>query len=358
MFKRLIFIFSLLLVSTFIFAQQQAMNKQTLSFHQAIRRGDINEMEKLLKKNKDKIDLKAFPYLATDVGIANIEITKFLINNGADVNAQTEYGTTPLMWAVRFHYIDTVKLLLENGANKTINAKELGTRGDTALSLALNDYRSYKDKVRIIIAILLENGADLNMTAGGDEFTFISAISDGDFDFVELLLKNGMNLKKHSPGYLLKIARGYGGTNIEMIKLLMAYGVKPEYDLDSNSLLQEICRSRDIQDREVLELFINNGLDVNSYTDDNWSLLIAALETKNFDTARILINNNAIVNCVVKGTTPLITAIRNAAPADMIKTILDNGADPNTIDISRKTALDYAKNRGDNTIINLIQERM
>ena len=39
--------------------------------------------------------------------------------------------------------------------------------------------------------------------------------------------------------------------------------------------------------------------------------------------------------------------------------ILDNGADPNTLeDNSKKTALDYAKNRGDDTIINLIQERM
>lgn len=39
--------------------------------------------------------------------------------------------------------------------------------------------------------------------------------------------------------------------------------------------------------------------------------------------------------------------------------ILDNGADPNMVEVvSKKSAFDYAKASGNNSLINLIQERM
>lgn len=357
MFKRIIFIFIVLFISTSIFAQQ-TMNKPTLNFHMAMKRLDINEMEKLLKKNKDKIDLKGFPYLATEYGVANLEIANFLIKNGADVNARTEYGTTPLMVAIRMNQLEVINLLLENGAEKTINAKER-VSNDTALGIAIGYFTREKTKEQIaLITKLIEKGADINQT-NGIEFVFSTALSNGDFDFVKLLLDNDLYFGMQPSGYWLNIARGYGEPNIEMFKLLMAHGIKPEYDFDTNRLLQTICRSGNSRDRELLELFINNGLDINSYTDDNMSLLTAALETKRFDTAKTLIQNKAIVNCVVSGTTPLITAIKNRAPIEIIKMLLDNGADPNIAEVvSKKTALDYAKNRGDNALISLIQERM
>lgn len=43
-----------------------------------------------------------------------------LIAQGVDLNAQDEYGYTPLMWAVNYSKLDIVKLLLEAGADKTI----------------------------------------------------------------------------------------------------------------------------------------------------------------------------------------------------------------------------------------------
>lgn len=46
------------------------------------------------------------------------EIVRFLIQNGANVNAQDRHGTTPLMLAVLHSLIDIVRLLLEqSGAN-------------------------------------------------------------------------------------------------------------------------------------------------------------------------------------------------------------------------------------------------
>ena len=331
------------------------MNKATLSFHQSLRMLDINGMEKLLKKNKDKIDLKGFPYLATDPGVANIDVTNFLIKNGADVNAQTEYGTTPLMLATRNNDINIVNLLLENGAKKTINAKELQS-GYTALDWAIQYYARLKSEENYaLVETLIKNGADIRI---GVTYDISGFISDGDVAMTRLLLNNGADLKIHESGYWFSLTRGLY-TNIEMIKLLFEYGVKPGYDFESSNFIYSLCRSQDSRDYEVLELFINNRLDINSYTDENNSLLSAALSTRNFDKAKILINNNAIVNCVVHGTTPLILAVKNGAPIDIVKMILDNGADPNMVEVvSKKSAFDYAKVSGNNSLINLIQERM
>ncbi len=356
MYKKIIFTFILLFVSTSMFAQQQAMNKSIERFYEAMRMQDIKGMGKLLKK--DKMDLKGFPYLATEAGIGNLDVTKFLIENGADVNAQTADGTTPLMLAVGYRMIDTVDLLLENGANKSINAKN--TRGNSALSFAYEGLvvAGLKEKSKIIVAKLLDNGADINLISRDQFITiFHSLLSNNDIDMVKLLLKNGADLSKEGSGYWLNAAAAY--PRVEIIKLLMAHGLKPEHDIDSDRLLYGICQSQDRNSYEILELFISNGLDINSYTDAYQSLLLISLQRKSFEIAKLLINNNAIVNCVVGGKTPLITAIKNGAPAEIIKMILDNGADPNKLeDNSKKTALDYAKNRGDNTIINLIQERM
>ena len=359
--KKNLIVVLVLFVSIAAFAQQQELNKATLNFHQAMRRLDINEMDKLLKKNKDKIDLKGFPYLANDVGIADIKITKFLIEKGADVNAQTENGDTPLIFAIMYKKYDVVNLLLENGAKKTINAK--GTEGKTALSRALDNCLRFaiSKEDYLMIAKLLENGADINQSNNAT-FVFNNILHRNDdygYDLAELFLNNGINLEVDQSGMLLSTARGYERPNIKLIKLLLAHGIKPGYDVDSFNLLHEICRSQKPQDYDILELFINNGLDVNSYTNESSSLLITTLNSKSFNKAELLVNNKAIVNCIVAGTTPLIIAVKNGAPADMIKKLLDNGADPNTVEVvSKKSALDYAKNRGDNTIINLIQERI
>jgi len=56
-----------------------------------------------------------------------------LLDAGADVNRAGSDGVTPLMMAAGYGYDDTVKLLLERGANATLKTPE----GETALDWAL-----------------------------------------------------------------------------------------------------------------------------------------------------------------------------------------------------------------------------
>jgi len=49
-------------------------------------------------------------------GNGHIKIAEFLIKRGANVNAENELASTPLIWACTNGSFDLVKLLFENGA--------------------------------------------------------------------------------------------------------------------------------------------------------------------------------------------------------------------------------------------------
>jgi hypothetical protein len=58
---------------------------------------------------------------------SNVEAVKALIAKGADVNAKTEYGATPIFFACDRGHAEIVKILLEHGADVNIRDKFYGT---------------------------------------------------------------------------------------------------------------------------------------------------------------------------------------------------------------------------------------
>jgi ankyrin repeat protein len=61
-----------------------------------------------------------------------VDIAQILIEHGADVNATTPDGKTPLMFAAMFNQTAIMELLLSHGANADLKSAE----GMTAMSLA------------------------------------------------------------------------------------------------------------------------------------------------------------------------------------------------------------------------------
>jgi ankyrin repeat protein len=82
------------------------------------------------RDNQEHTPLIWASFKARDTGY---ELVRYLLDHGADVNAQRRGGSTALMIAVRNHSPRTVRLLLERGADVRITTT---TRGETAIDWA------------------------------------------------------------------------------------------------------------------------------------------------------------------------------------------------------------------------------
>jgi len=104
-----------------------------------------------------------------------------LIENGADVNKKTRYGTTPLHTAVQAGMKNIVELLIKKGAD--INAKN--NWGWTPLNFSI--YSGKEDIFELIVAA----GADVNTKSGADKSPLSYAKQRGLTEIVEILRKHG-----------------------------------------------------------------------------------------------------------------------------------------------------------------------
>jgi ankyrin repeat protein len=111
-----------------------------------------------------------------------------LLSQGANVNARTHEGRTPLMFAVINMHADTVQTLLQFGAE--VNAQS--DLGFTPLILA-----ACSGDARIVQA-LLDRGADVSKTLRSGQNALSHATEHGHNHIVELL-KRAMSTKDVKP---------------------------------------------------------------------------------------------------------------------------------------------------------------
>nr|XP_054394732.1 DNA-binding protein RFXANK isoform X3 [Pongo abelii] len=136
------------------------------------------------------------------------------------VNKPDERGFTPLIWASAFGEIETVRFLLEWGADPHILAKER----ESALSLASTG--GYTD----IVGLLLDRDVDINIYDWNGGTPLLYAVRGNHVKCVEALLARGADLTTEADsGYTpmdLAVALGYRKDGVSfMSPRLECYGV-------------------------------------------------------------------------------------------------------------------------------------
>lgn len=125
-------------------------------------------------------------------------------------------------------------------------------------------------------------------------------------------------------------------------------------------LIPPITHAIQVHDVEIMKLLIENGANVNAPSQNernpfNTPLMVAAWE-ENLKAVKLLAESGACINQQDKGNgfTPLIKAVfKNRS--DIVKYLLEKGADRNVYSFERKSALDYAYERNNKEIINLLK---
>ena len=127
-------------------------------------------------------------------------ITGLLLDYGADIEAETQDGTTPLAWAVRNHSHLTAAVLLDRGAD--ISIKRGGPFGLSDLSLLHwtvrnrledpNDEGAVAAKLATM-QLLLDRGLNIDEREGDGKTALLIALESQDALTVEFLLEQGAN---------------------------------------------------------------------------------------------------------------------------------------------------------------------
>jgi ankyrin repeat protein len=148
--------------------------------------------------NLNAIFLLAFPQSEYS---KNIEIAKYIIENGVDVNSDNGKGITALMIWSRGDissnknnkgYLEIVNLLVKKGAE--VNKK--GNAGFTAMTYAVVAGQSD------ILKVLIENGGDINIKDNQGRSLLINfainKISEDDknIEIAQQLIKSGININE------------------------------------------------------------------------------------------------------------------------------------------------------------------
>ena len=146
--------------------------------------------------------------------------SKFLIENGADVNAKSVDGNTALMFAIKTCDWDMVVTLVEMGAR----LNDASASGYTPIMHAINSGCGTD-----LLKFLIQRGADVN-AKDKDGNTPLNAFADLDFDKAEALLNAGANVNDmdadgRTP--LDVILDCEWGDRQSVIRLLLARGADP-----------------------------------------------------------------------------------------------------------------------------------
>lgn len=239
-----------------------------------------------------------------------LDIVKRLIELGADVNSKCDNDQTVLMSASCDGHDEMVKLLLSHGAR--IN--DIMSNNQTALLMACHENHEK------VVKILIDNGADVNIANSFGQSALIAVCQNGNKNIIELLLNNGADINASDNNNQSTLLYAMFSGNREIVDLLVKKGANYNgTDLTGNEYFKNAILGKNY---EITKNLIKYGVDINA-TEEISTLGIIFKGIKDI----ILYKNLAME--FKKYFSPILIAIFTHNNKDIVKLLLDNGAEIN-----------------------------
>lgn len=241
------------------------------------------------------------------------DVVELLLQHGVNPNIKNSYGFAPIHMAMSSSEVELLQLLVKYGANIDIRiGKGWISGGDTALT------RSISNNNFEVTKLLLENGANPDISNSNKEFPLTIAFNYDHQNIIELLLKYKAN---PNSSYFLAIA--VSRDDIELAKLLIHYMADPNILDDNKSAPLHIAVEHN--NEEMIKLLIKAGARINILDTNYYTPLHKAVIKGNIDIAKLLISLGGNVNLKdLYDNSPLKYAMKNE---EMMKLLLENNAD-------------------------------
>lgn len=236
--------------------------------------------------------------VASHLGLA--PVVKLFLDQPHDIEERDKhYELTPLLWAASSDSHDTVKLLLEKGAD--LEAKN--SSKETALALAARHGRTS------IAKLLLEKGACFDVK---------------DERSMSPLLLAALNRHTEIARHLLDLGATFGDKDMQ----------------------KSLCRAAEFGTTSMVELLLERGGDIETKDKEGCTLLILAAKNGHEDTVKCLVERSAKIEETDElGRTALSWAAEDGN-LETVEYLLEKGANPGSTDLGGGTALLWAAGKG------------
>ncbi len=244
-------------------------------------------------------------------------LTKWLIQHGASPNLRTnntnvQYsigGKTPLHTA---HNLDIIKILLENGANINVTDEA----GRTPLW-----YHSFENFSVDCINFFLDKGADINITkSDGKNLLYLFTWTHPDLNIQKKLLTqrhSGINVNIKNSDHRTPLHEAVRSNNLELVNLLISNGANPDvYDNNHLTPLLESVITK--KSNEIQCALIEHGADVNA-TDEYGRTPLFYVSAS--EPTRLMLKHNADIFIQDKTDKNMLYFIRDKSVINTIKQI-------------------------------------
>jgi ankyrin repeat protein len=291
-------------------------------FHEAAKRDQVNKLKELVSSNKmwlEKRDKHQRTPLHSAARYGALSAARFLLDQGADINAKDEGGNTPLHLASIFRYDEIIDLLIRH----KVDFSMLNAQGQAPLHLA-SLYGNPES-----INLLLAGGAKLNIRdADGNTPLHITVWYRHPENLSEILKGDPDIDAINTDGYTPLHLAARRPDNEKAIELLLQQGadVNIPDPTGRNALLVSVGSHQ----KEYIGLLVSKGIDINSQDNDG---------------------NTALHY-------PLINVLKNKMylpySKEIVKILLEEGADPHIRNKEGKSPMDMAVEAADDELIDLL----
>ncbi|NHJ87409.1 MAG: hypothetical protein FK734_18245 [Asgard group archaeon] len=282
---------------------------------------------------------------------------KEAINQGADINALSEWEGTAMHIAASKGFIDIVSFLLDAKADSTIKDKV----DFTPLHFAARDGHVE------IVELLLEKGGPYTdrilADVGG-----VASMSVTSHPIIPDIIRR-QRIKQLEPSIedfseedKLLFESTYKG-NLKGVQEALDKGadINEKDDRDLSVLRWAVRRNHE----NIVRYLLENNVDINDVSDMGWTALMEACMNGNKDLAEALILEGADVNLkTITNATALYFAAYEGH-TEIVKLLLENGADPSVVvdtssfdEESYETPVTVAIQQGHIEIIDLLKNAL
>jgi ankyrin repeat protein len=288
----------------------------------------------------------ASPSFREQIRAADVPALKVRLTGAPTPDAPDETGATPLMYAAAVGSLETMKTILDAGAD--VNAA--GSDGMTALMWATGDLA----KVRLLV----ERGANVNAKGtDGTTTALVAAAQRGAADVVQYLLDHKADPMASGDEGVALFQAAFTTPNGEVRRVLEKAGLTPRHFSQIAPALTRV----DYVDGDLIDRYLAVGGPANMaipmVTVKMPLLGYAAMVTDAITVAKLLDRGADPNSPSSRGATPLMMAAASDHPDPaIVRMLLERGARVDARDDEGRTALDWALMQGETDVAGLLRQ--